>query len=229
MDCSPPGSSVHGISQARILEWVATPFSRGSSWPSDQIQVSCIAGGFFTTEPPGMPKTVWCYVLKILQNPTGPGHPTASHQVTGFPFYENWEYLKTSDPKHNMPKGHCIFLDKNYLYLCAKEEQPTHTSPSLCSEPCWLQLPLLDQFRVLLFNDTFSYHKAECLSNKVQKQKAWALGVIRHTQFSSQVPLLLTCYWGSRSPGAPTSRAAARISAIQAPCAAMDTQRLLQH
>ena len=124
-----------------------------------------------------------------------------------------------------MPKGHCIFLDKNYLYLCAKEEQPTHTSPSLCSEPCWLQLPLLDQFRVLLFNDTFSYHKAECLSNKVQKQKAWALGVIRHTQFSSQVPLLLTCYWGSRSPGAPTSRAAARISAIQAPCAAMDTQR----
>ena len=33
MDCSPPGSSVHGIFQVRILEWVATPFSRGSSWP----------------------------------------------------------------------------------------------------------------------------------------------------------------------------------------------------
>ena len=35
MDCSPPGSSVHGISQARILEWVAIPFSKGSSWPRD--------------------------------------------------------------------------------------------------------------------------------------------------------------------------------------------------
>ena len=42
MDCSPPGSSVHGISQARILEWVAISFSRGSSWPRDQICVSCI-------------------------------------------------------------------------------------------------------------------------------------------------------------------------------------------
>ena len=43
-----PGSSVHGILQARILEWVAIPFSRASSWPRDQTQVSCIAGRFFT-------------------------------------------------------------------------------------------------------------------------------------------------------------------------------------
>ena len=42
MDCSPPGSSVHGILQARILEWVAISFSRGSSWLRDQIRVSCI-------------------------------------------------------------------------------------------------------------------------------------------------------------------------------------------
>jgi len=48
MDCSPPGSSVHGILQARILEWVTIPFSRGSSQPRDQTHVSCIAGGFFT-------------------------------------------------------------------------------------------------------------------------------------------------------------------------------------
>ena len=47
LDCSPPGSSVHGILQARILEWVAIPFFRGSSRPRDQTQVSCIAGGFF--------------------------------------------------------------------------------------------------------------------------------------------------------------------------------------
>ena len=42
MDCSPPGSSVHGILQVRILEWVAIPFSRGSSHPRDPTHVSCI-------------------------------------------------------------------------------------------------------------------------------------------------------------------------------------------
>ena len=58
MDCSPPGSSVHGSFQARILEWVAMPSSRGSSRPKDGICVSCIsctAGEFFTTEPLGKP------------------------------------------------------------------------------------------------------------------------------------------------------------------------------
>ena len=53
-DYSPPGSSVHGISQARILEWVAMSASRGSSQPRDRTHVSgvsCTAGGFFTSEP----------------------------------------------------------------------------------------------------------------------------------------------------------------------------------
>ena len=48
IDCSLPDSSVHGINQARILEWVAISFSRGSSKPRDQIQVSCTAGRLFT-------------------------------------------------------------------------------------------------------------------------------------------------------------------------------------
>ena len=48
MNCSRPGSSVHGILQARILEWVAISFSKGPSWSRDRIQVSYIAGGFFT-------------------------------------------------------------------------------------------------------------------------------------------------------------------------------------
>ena len=48
MGCSPPGSSVHGILQASILKWEAILFSRGSSQPKDQSQVSCIAGRFFT-------------------------------------------------------------------------------------------------------------------------------------------------------------------------------------
>ena len=60
MDYSSPGSSVHGISQARILEWVAISSSRGSSQPRVQILiswVSCIAGGFFTIELTG--NTTW--------------------------------------------------------------------------------------------------------------------------------------------------------------------------
>ena len=48
MNCSPPGFSVCEILQARILEWVTIPFSRGSSPPMDQTWVSCIAGRFFT-------------------------------------------------------------------------------------------------------------------------------------------------------------------------------------
>ena len=47
LDCSLPGSSVHGILQARVLEWVAISFSRGSSRPRDQTQVSCIVGRCF--------------------------------------------------------------------------------------------------------------------------------------------------------------------------------------
>ena len=49
VDCSLPSSFVHGILQARILEWVAISFSRGSSRPRDRTQVSCIVGRFFTT------------------------------------------------------------------------------------------------------------------------------------------------------------------------------------
>ena len=48
MECSLPGSSIHGILQARVLEWVAISFSRGSSRPRDQTRVSCIAGRCFT-------------------------------------------------------------------------------------------------------------------------------------------------------------------------------------
>ena len=47
VDCSQPGSSIHGILQARILEWVAISFSRGSSQPRDWTRVSCIAGRQF--------------------------------------------------------------------------------------------------------------------------------------------------------------------------------------
>ena len=61
--CSLPGSSVHGILQARILKWVAIPFSRGTSWPRDWTQVSCIAGRFFYRLNQGK---LWYFSLQSL-------------------------------------------------------------------------------------------------------------------------------------------------------------------
>ena len=55
MDCSPPGSSVDGTSQARILEWVTISFSRSSSWPRNRA-MPWLAGRIFTSEVPGKPK-----------------------------------------------------------------------------------------------------------------------------------------------------------------------------
>ena len=54
-----PGSSVLGILQIRILKWVAIPLYRGSAQSRDQTQISCIAGGFFTTEPLGKSIFTW--------------------------------------------------------------------------------------------------------------------------------------------------------------------------
>ena len=65
--CSPTGSSVHGIFQARVLEWVAISFSRGSSQPRDRTGVSCIVGRCFT-KPQG--SLTPCYNLQLL-NPNG--------------------------------------------------------------------------------------------------------------------------------------------------------------
>ena len=63
----PMGCTVHGILQARILEWVAFPFSRGSSQPRDGTQVSCIAGRFFTSWATGKPKNTGVGSLSLLQ------------------------------------------------------------------------------------------------------------------------------------------------------------------
>ena len=89
MDCSPPGSSMHGLFQARILEWVAIPFSRGSSWPKDQIQVSRIAVRLF--EPPGKPLPL----------------PIAGVNTT-YRIRSHWVHIWLRDPsEHTVPQSHC--------------------------------------------------------------------------------------------------------------------------
>ena len=95
IDCSPPGSSAHSILQARVLEWVAIPFSRGSSRPRDQTQVSRIAGRFHTVwatrEAPSsrvtwewwyLPLWVFWELNRNLSPKSQQGHPPPHHHRT---------------------------------------------------------------------------------------------------------------------------------------------------
>ena len=67
MDGNQPGSSVHGISQARILEGVAIPFSRGSSQLRDQTQSPALQADYLPSEAPGKPKNIGVVSLALLQ------------------------------------------------------------------------------------------------------------------------------------------------------------------
>ena len=83
----PPGSSVHGILQAGVLEWVAIPFSRGSLWPRDGTPASCsscTAGGFFTAEPPGKPPDPFYgrFFASSVERGVDP-HLTATRKILG--------------------------------------------------------------------------------------------------------------------------------------------------
>ena len=122
MDCSPLGSSVHGILQARILEWIAMSSSRGSSQPRDRTQVSCIAGGFFTiwatregqsqvscSQCPGVhvlpPRPVNALIpvlLSLLSPSNSSSHPTSSRKPSNYvcfhlhiPLHEFFSLLST--------------------------------------------------------------------------------------------------------------------------------------
>ena len=110
MDCSPPGSSAPGILQARILEWAAIYFSRGSSWPRNWTWVSYIAGRFFTTEQPA--------AAKSLQScPTLCDPIDGSHQAPpslGLSRQEHWSGLPFPSPMQESEKwkwSHSVVSD----------------------------------------------------------------------------------------------------------------------
>ena len=76
MDCSPPGSSIHGIPRAGLLEWVASPFSR-SSQHRDEPEIPALQAGALPSEPPGKPynickykkiysKNIYKYIIYVL-------------------------------------------------------------------------------------------------------------------------------------------------------------------
>ena len=122
VDCSLPGSSVRGTLQARIWEWVAISFSRGSSPPRDQIHISCMADGFFTTEPPGKP--ISTYVQK-KKPPTISmcryNHSLFMHvcfydnEVTSYMLFYNLLFFILPGTSEFCP----VFLGQNILPACS--------------------------------------------------------------------------------------------------------------
>ena len=102
MDCSLPGSSVHGIFQARILEWVAISFLRGSSWPRDWTWVSCTAGRLFTSVFYSSGQLLSC--IRLFANPW-----TAASQASTS-IFNSRSLLKFMSIESVMPS--------NYLILC---------------------------------------------------------------------------------------------------------------
>ena len=99
MDCSLPGSTVHAILQARILEWVAIPFTRGFPQPRNWTRVSCTVGRFFT-EPSGKP-TLSSMRSKLIT-------------YTGFLklWYENAPFYVFHTPASQLPhSGHILGKD----------------------------------------------------------------------------------------------------------------------
>ena len=125
MDCSPPGSSVHGDSSTRILKWVAMPCSRGSSQPRDWTQLSHFAGRFLTdsaikesvsiflsTGSPLFIRSIYhmllfniCQVTLVMSDSVRPHRRQPSRLPSlGFSRQEHWSGLPLPSPMHESEK-----------------------------------------------------------------------------------------------------------------------------
>ena len=118
MDCSPPCSCVHGILQARILGWVAMPFAKGSSRPSDRTCMSYVAGGFFTIEPP------WKPYERTRDD---------AYKVSNKNYSYSFHYLYLiSEVLHTIVAFHFISLGKFHIAQYCPNFRMIHSSPNIC-------------------------------------------------------------------------------------------------
>ena len=133
MDCSPPGFSVHGILQARIVEWIAIPFCRGSSRPRYQIWSPALQVDFLPCEPPGKPGNWFIFSSKFIcwslnfqdpQNRTILGARACKVVVK-----LKWDHY--SEPCSNVTD---IFTEKGNLYTWEKHGGYLHTEETLCED-----------------------------------------------------------------------------------------------
>ena len=144
MDCSPPGSSVHRILQARLLEWVAILFSR-SSQSTDQTCVSCISGRFFTTWATREAPLYYIILYYIILYHIGflGIKPSTFVQISYFEWQEHWSWVAAAPLNRpaalpSLPSllGMCHFLALTVRSLCVLFTFAaicTHTRPcSVC-------------------------------------------------------------------------------------------------
>ena len=112
--CSPPGSSVHGILQARMLEWVAIPFSRESSRPRDLTWVSHIAGRFFTVWITSSAILAFSFWLDTLKQQFSKSNPRTASRVST----RSKPYNTTGIRFVKMNATHLtIFVLKNIIFI----------------------------------------------------------------------------------------------------------------
>ena len=140
MDCSPPGSSVHGILQARILEWGAISSSRGSFQPRDCTGISCVIlhwqADSFTTEPPGKPHChLYCW-QKVLQRKQGRRKPLLPFLLSALVPVPIYGSQLARDP------GKCIF----------RQPPPRHIHTQHTAECKGVGVESKEQMTVTLYN-----------------------------------------------------------------------------
>ena len=148
MDCSLPGSSVHRIPQARILEWVVIPFSRGSSRPRDWTRVSCITDSFFI---------VWATRETLKKGSFkmfGNGQDRFSFTASSYhlsPFHVSWFDLNLEQDKDKREKqGICLTTGLCFDKLILLRSLD-------CQSGCYLA-----SFQSAVPRKTLSKDKAEC-------------------------------------------------------------------
>ena len=139
MDCNPPGSSVHGILQARILEWAAISFSRWSSQRRDQTWVSCFADRFFTiwaTREAHRIKEKEYNLWKTRSTKPSVQHPSPQNRIQSMQRRYNWgnkknKFLRAKKQTPKIFRMKCVRLRMKWIhfYSCwvAWIKQDTHT------------------------------------------------------------------------------------------------------
>ena len=119
--CDPMDYTDHGILQARILEWVAFPFSRGSSQPRDQTQSPILQADFLPAESQGKPKNTEVDSLSLFQQISWPRDQTGVSCIAGG-FFTNWAIRQAPKPYPRQPLINFLSIDLPFLDILYKLE-----------------------------------------------------------------------------------------------------------
>ena len=180
----PPGSSVHGISQARIMKHIAISFYRGSSWPREWTWVSCIVGGFFTTQLP------WSFTI--------PMHFKTITMIILVSSYKDTTYLLTIfHTLYILFYAHYSFIYNGSWYFLTSL---IHFSPSptlLFSGSCWFSISMTPLLLCLFIDFVFYF---PCISKIIQYLSLSDISLCIFSFMLSQMAKFHSFLWMSNIP-----------------------------